>query len=194
MSFQGFALFFVKNNLTGREAGKENIMTTFNFFSNCINADEARKRYFQLSKIYHSDVDGGDKETMQTINDQYAAFIGKSRAADDAIPGLPGNVLALPAHLPEKPSTSEEEFIELIGVLVKLPGIDVELCGCWVWVSGDTKAVKDQLKEAGCKFAAKKAMWYWAPAESRGKRRRGSKEMSEIRAKYGSRSIKSSDE
>ena len=169
-------------------------MTTFNFFSNCINADEARKRYFQLSKIYHSDVDGGDKETMQAINDQYAAFIGKSRAAADVPQGLPEGILCLPAKLPERPACSEEEFIKLIGVLVKLPGIDVELCGCWVWVGGNTREVKDQLKEAGCKFAAKKAMWYWAPAESRGKRRRGSKEMSEIRAKYGSRSIKSSDE
>lgn len=169
-------------------------MTNFNFFSNCKTTDEARKRYFQLSKIYHSDVDGGDKETMQAINDQYTAFVGKSRAAADAPQGLPEGILCLPASLPEHPSGSEEEFIKLIGVLVKLPGIDVELCGCWVWVSGNTKAVKDQLKEAGCKFAAKKAMWYWAPAESRGKRRRGSVEMSAIRAKYGSRRITSDDE
>ena len=38
------------------------------------------------------------------------------------------------------------EFMELINKLLHFPDIEVELCGSWIWVSGETKAVKDDLK------------------------------------------------
>lgn len=169
-------------------------MTNFDFFTNCKTIEDARKRYHQLAQVYHSDIDNGDAETMKLLNDQFAAWIGKDEAARADVPELPAGVLALPEHLPDAPSAeavAAAEFMQVIGVLINLPGISCELCGSWVWISGDTKSVKDQLKDAGCKFASKKSMWYWAPAGSRGRRGRGSKDMAYIRNKYGSRAIRS---
>ena len=77
------------------------------------------------------------------------------------------------------------EYIEIIAALLKIRGVSVELCGSWLWVTGDTRANKDALKAAGCKWASKKMMWYWHPGEYQ---RHGKKPMSMdyIRTKYGS--------
>lgn len=38
--------------------------------------------------------------------------------------------------------------------------IEIELVGSWIWVSGNTYPVKEQLKEAGIFWAGKKKKWY----------------------------------
>ena len=182
---------------TGRKAERK-VTMYFNFFQNCNTTDEARARYYKLAQAFHTDTGNGDEETMKTINDQYAAFIGKNEAAAVSIPELPAGVLALPERLPEIPSAeaaAAEDFMKAIAVVVKLPGVSAELCGCWVWVSGETKPVKDDLKAAGFRFCGKKAMWYWHPADNKPRRRyRSNKSMDEIREKYGSRAIQSVNE
>ena len=46
-----------------------------------------------------------------------------------------------------------EEFRTIIELLLKLDGITVELCGSWLWLSGETKQHKDALKAAGCRWS-----------------------------------------
>jgi hypothetical protein len=60
----------------------------------------------------------------------------------------------------------------------------VEVCGNWVWVSGDTKPHKDALKAAGFKWAPKKANWFFKPSSCK-KYFRGTTPMDEIRVKHG---------
>lgn len=79
-----------------------------------------------------------------------------------------------------------EELDAILSKFRRYPGLTLELCGLWIWISGSTKLYKDDLKNAGCKWASKKLMWYFAPVEHRGKRHKPL-EMSEIRQKYGSR-------
>ena len=33
----------------------------------------------------------------------------------------------------------------------------------WIWIIGDTKPIKEELKQAGCYFAPKKKCWFWKP-------------------------------
>jgi len=66
----------------------------------------------------------------------------------------------------------------------------IEVCGSWIWLAGDTKPVKEQIKaiDTGDSmkrgFSPKKQKWYFSPA---GYRKRGKGEMSfdEIKDKYG---------
>ena len=61
----------------------------------------------------------------------------------------------------EKETTeTAREFMDLINKLLKM-GIDVELCGSWIWCSGNTKAVKEDLKSLGFKWSHNKAAWYY---------------------------------
>ena len=66
--------------------------------------------------------------------------------------------------------------------------IEQEVCGNWLWISGDTKQNAAHLKKLGLRYARKKGKWYWRPAgyKKRGKR---TYNMDEIREKYGSKEV-----
>lgn len=144
-------------------------MKTMNFFGNCATLDALKAEYKRLAKQYHPDM-GGDTATMQAINAQYEAAF--NRMSGNATNGT---------------TETAVDFINIISALMKIKGIVCEQCGSWLWISGDTKPVKEQLKAAGCRWASKKKMWYWKPA---GSYSRGSNaSMDYIRAKYGSRIV-----
>jgi hypothetical protein len=67
---------------------------------------------------------------------------------------------------------------------MKLDGITIEIIGCFVWVTGDTKPNKDRLKALGFRWHSTKNMWYLKPETYRRKSRRDY-DMEEIRGMYG---------
>lgn len=77
---------------------------------------------------------------------------------------------------------------EIIDTIKSLPGLVLEICGRWLWVSGNTKENKEELKAAGLRWAKKKQMWYYHRPEDSTYGRR-TKSMSYIRMKYGSRKL-----
>ena len=74
--------------------------------------------------------------------------------------------------------------MDMINALLRM-GVDVEVCGSWIWVSGDTRPVKGALKGMGFRFSGNKQCWYWheGPFRKRGKHICS---MDEIRDMYGS--------
>ena len=67
--------------------------------------------------------------------------------------------------------------------------LDIEVCGLWVWVSGDTKPYKETLKAAGFLWAFKKKMWFFRPPQAKRRNWRkpeGEWSMDQIRDKYKS--------
>ena len=84
-----------------------------------------------------------------------------------------------------------EEFRQILDLLLRLDGLEIELCGSWLWIGGNTKANKDKLKAAGCKWSKNKGKWYWHHAEAGSRWYRGKSSMAEIRTKYGSQSFRS---
>ena len=74
---------------------------------------------------------------------------------------------------------------EALNAIINIHTLKIEICGAWVWVSGDTRNHKDTLKEAGYKWASKKKLWYYRPEGYRSSSR-GSLDIDQIRAKYGS--------
>ena len=147
------------------------------YFANCRTLDELKKEYRRLSKLHHPD-HGGDEATMKAINAEYSDRFEVLKRQH--------NASADEAH---QTTEAPEEFINIINALVKLHGITVELCGCWLWVSGDTRAVKEELKAAGGRWSSSKKMWYWRHQEDGAHWSRGRKSMQQIRAKYGSQTF-----
>jgi len=147
------------------------------WFSECRALDEVKALYKKLAKQYHPDL-GGDTETMQKINKEYAFASAK------AING---------ENLTEEETENEirfsEEYRQAIEKIIHLEGIVIELVGYWIWVSGNTIAVKSELKNAGYFFASKKLAWYFRTGEYKCTKG-GKKSLDEIRDKYGSEIIK----
>lgn len=147
------------------------------FFESIRTLDELKAEFRRLVLKYHPDK-GGDTATMQTINAEYEAKHEALKNAWNA------------AHDEEHQCTEEpEEFRDIIDALLKMDGVEVELCGSWLWISGNTFAHKDELKALGCKWASVKKLWSWHHAEAGNRFYRGNCTMGEIRTKYGSQTF-----
>jgi hypothetical protein len=46
-----------------------------------------------------------------------------------------------------------------------MTGIEIELIGSWIWITGNTFPVRGMLKNEGYKFSHSKAVWYWHKGE-----------------------------
>lgn len=150
------------------------------YFEGLSEEKEIKQRYKELAKKYHPDL-GGDKEIMQAINAQYTSCMeGHYQRAGKSI-----------SEIDELMKNDENARKALMQVLL-FEGIKIELCGSWIWITGQTKEVKENLKSAGYRWAAKKKAWYWRPAEQAFKRKCGSRSLSWIRDRYGSDDIKAS--
>lgn len=67
-------------------------------------------------------------------------------------------------------------------------GLIIEVCGSWIWVTGETRIHKEVLKAAGYFWAAKKLCWYFR-AESKKGNRGANWPMDQIRETFGSKKV-----
>lgn len=148
------------------------------YFAACTTLEELKKEYRRLAMIHHPD-HGGDTATMQAINGEYSEAFARLKNQH--------NAAADEAH---QTTETPEEFITIISQLLRFPGLTVELCGSWLWITGETYAIKDQLKAAGCRWSSSKKAWYWHHPEEGHRWHKGTATMSDIRTKYGSQTYK----
>ena len=142
------------------------------YFQNISNLQDLKNLYRKLAMQHHPD-HGGDVEKMKIINLEFEYLFEN-----------------LPKTKQEEYSEqTASEYMEIIEVLIFIPNINIEICGTWVWVTGDTKPVKDILKAAGFKFAGKKIAWYWHGEKKYRKRSKRKLSLEEIRDLYGSEQI-----
>ena len=152
-------------------------------FENITNLDDLRKAYRAASMKAHPD-HGGSNEAMQDVNASYEIRFNQlkneqNRRAD-----------ADPTGKTRRVNETPEQFRAVLEALLKIDGIIIELCGSWVWVSGETREHKDEIKAAGCFWAKKKGMWYWRCAKD-AHHGKSHASMADIRRKYGSERITS---
>ena len=156
-----------------------------NWFNGVTTMQALKERYKELAKAYHPDLnpEAGD-EAMQQINAQYDELVKRfSRVSSDGCTEATEQEARSAADL-------AQAYREVIAQIIHLQGISIELCGLWLWVSGDTYANREALKAAGLRFASKKKMWYWRPEEAACHKSRRGVTMNDIRRKYGCDRIK----
>ena len=124
------------------------------FFEGIKTLDELRKEYRRLAFLYHPDK-GGDTAIMQVINDQYDRLSKKL---------INGNSDFSEGRKEYEQQVSEE-MRQRLDRIISLPGIIIELIGSWIWITGNTFAVRETLKGEGYKFSHPKMAWYWHKGE-----------------------------
>ena len=166
------------------------------YFNHCTTQEEAKAEYRRLVKTHHPDV-GGNTATMQAINAEYAQFI-----AGEAKKGA--RERQAEAHADNRKSAADfhdldevgEKIAEVIRFALNLNGVEVELMGLWVWLTGNTKAHKETIKawnegrepQEKIKWSPKKSAWYFAGVPSFNRK---NSTLDEIRQAYGSIKFKS---
>lgn len=135
--------------------------------SGAITPDQSKAAYYRACKKYHPDVNPAGADMMAVVN-----------AAYDALRDFDGDV--------QEQQTGYADLLnDALNAVLNLPGLFVEICGAWVWVTGETRRHKEALKASGYKWASKKEAWYFRPEQYRS-RARGGSSLEEIRDKYGS--------
>jgi len=153
-------------------------------FSECKNLIEVKNLYIKYVKENHPDL-GGNTELMQDINAEYDIIKNKGLAHYLLKFGIEQNATQDFKNI--NLEFNSEAFINVIKFCANT-SLEVELCGSWLWISGNSKEVKDKLKELGCKWSSNKSLWYYtdAPFRKRGK----AWTLDQIRTTHGSKKIK----
>lgn len=149
------------------------------YFAACTTLEALKHEYRRLCMIHHPDR-GGDTATMAAINDEYDEAFRRIQSDHTT------TQQTTESHEAEE---APEAFRAVISRLVILAGINIEICGSWVWVTGNTYPNREALKAAGLRYSKEKAAWYWKPEGSRSKARR-QYSLDEIRELHGSERIR----
>ena len=150
------------------------------YFKECKSVEECKKLYKKLAFKYHPDR-GGDIETMKAINNEFDYIMENGifkRAKNDNAK----------KDTKKDYDFSSSQFNDIISALVRLDGLEIEITGCFIWVTGNTYPQKDIIKSLGFRYSKNKKAWYIAPAEYFAQKRsyKKSYSMNDIRNKYGS--------
>jgi len=158
------------------------------YFKNCTTLNEVKSLYRTLAKLHHPDK-GGDLATMQAINNEYSkAIILMARE------GVKPDGTHYTQQEQEAEILNAEAYKEALNKIMNVPGIDIELCGGWLWITPQEDAnfwpLWPTMKAAGFWFAKVKRKYYFRSVEYATKNQK-TKTMTEIRNKYGSQKISS---
>lgn len=158
------------------------------YFENLSTMEIVKKQYRKLAMKYHPDR-GGSEEIFKEINNEYEEALN----------------IAKNNELRKTKSKKEEDFIKnqyknssnfrgIMDKLIQLVNINIEICGTWLYITGNTYPVKDYLKsEFGAFWSKSKKCWIISPEGKNFRKSRGykGKNMNSIRNVYGSEKIKS---
>jgi curved DNA-binding protein CbpA len=122
------------------------------YFENVETLEELKKAYKKLVLKLHPDV---NKETDTT--EQFKIMQDEYEKAFDRVKNTCRNAEGTIYN--KECEETIDEFRDIIDQLIKFEGVEIEIIGTWIWVSGNTKEYKDQLKEIGFRWAPKKCAW-----------------------------------
>ena len=159
------------------------------FFNDCKCIEELKAEYKRLALKFHPDMPTGNLEIMQLVNAEYDRLFAILKDVHSKKDGT-----TYQATGDWTTSETPEQYRDIISALIKMKGIQIELCGSWLWMTGETMQYKEQLKELGCLWSANKKAWYYTGSPIKDKRRSHYKSMDEIRNAWGSQKIAGTDE
>lgn len=152
------------------------------FFTQCRTAEELKKLYHKLAKKYHSDATGGSDDMMKQINAEYTQMWDKLKD----IHWNNTEKTYWEATGDRKTTEVADDFIHIVTILSNL-NLEIEMCGSWLWISGNTYPYKATLKEEGCRWSKSKKKWYYTTDPYRKSRKTYT--MNQIRMMHGSEEI-----
>lgn len=121
------------------------------YFTNCKNLEELKKEYRKLVMANHPD-NGGDTRVMAEIIAEYKAMFEVLKKSDNAKAKAEGK---------KQTTETAEAFINILNKIMGFEGLEIEICGSWLWVSGNTYPCKETLKAEGFQWSNKHKKWFW---------------------------------
>ena len=144
-------------------------------FQRAETLEELKKVYRDWAMRCHPDR-GGTDEGMKAVNHLYEIHFERVKNRHTNKDG---------ETYTKETSETPNQFPGLINALLRLDGIHIEIIGCFVWVTGNTKPHKDTLKYLGMRWHSQKTAWYWHSEQWKGSKARTKTTLDEVRTMYG---------
>ena len=157
------------------------------YFINVNTLEQLRRQYKDLLKRFHPD-NGGSEEVMKAVNVEYDKLfkVLKNRHESKSAGGQNATDSAKSAYNANMYDWENDKALrEVLQKIINFLGIEIEIAGQWIWISGNTYAYRKDLKDIGFKWASTKKQWYWHSEIFR-KRSHRTLSMEDIRNYYGS--------
>ena len=122
-------------------------MTIRNEYEKATTLEELKAIYKRLAMKHHPDR-GGNVETMKEVNALYDEYFEKLKTVHK---NKDGKVYT------KETNETAEYYKNIINELLKMEGVEIEIIGCFIWLSGNTKEHKEAIKELGFKWHSKKS-------------------------------------
>ncbi len=162
------------------------------YFNDVNTLEELRRQYRDLLKQYHPDNKNGSTEATKEINAEYDKLfkILKDRHESKSADSNQGSTNRTQSTYNDNMYDWENDVAlrEVLQKVINFDGIEIEIVGQWIWISGNTYSYKNELKEIGFKWASQKKQWFWHGEQFR-KKSHKTLSMDEIRNYYGSTKV-----
>lgn len=126
------------------------------YFQNVKTFDELKKAYRDLMKKYHPDLNKGKEkectEIAKVINNEFEYLF-------KILPNQRKNKNN-EFYETKKEFETPQEYMDIITKIIIFKDIQIDIIGSWIWVSGNTKPIKEILKELKFKWHSVRQMWY----------------------------------
>ena len=111
--------------------------------------EDIRKQYLKLAKTWHPDC-GGNNEAMKQINAEF-----------DFLDNNFSKYINFETDFKEKSFINIERFKNALNPIIALQGLNIEICGSWIWCTGMTYPYADTFRKAGYFWSKPKKAWYY---------------------------------
>ena len=158
------------------------------YFKDVNTLEELRRQYRDLLKKFHPDNANGSTESTQEINAEYDRLfkVLKNKHESKTADSTTNKESNYNQNMYDW--ENDKALREVLQKIINFDGIEIEIVGQWIWISGNTFTYKKELKEIGFKWASQKKMWYWK-SETYQKKSHKKLSMNDIRNYYGSTKV-----
>lgn len=124
------------------------------YFSLVTTLEELKKEYRKLCFKLHPDRNK-DKDTTKEFQEMQNEYEIKFNEVKNVFRNSKGETYT------KENNEVPEEFEEIINSIIYMEGVEIDIIGSWIWLSGNTKEYKEQIKELNFKWAKNKCAWYY---------------------------------
>ncbi len=122
-----------------------------------VNIETLTKAYKKAIFKHHPD-HGGTSEAFIELKNAYESLVKEIKYPSKKYSSDTKQVEDIMANYSQE---LINKIMELIEKFATNDDININIIGDWIWLDGQTKTYKEQIKSLGFKFSKNKTAWYW---------------------------------